>query len=145
MERLAKDSSSFSIDERIDLHFALGKAYEDVGRYTEAFRQWLDGNALKRREIVYNEAVRLGVMDGARAEFTADLIRKWQNVGNPSPLPVFIVGMMRSGSTLVEVFCEPSASVRWWRIGAFSDGRTRTPNEDQRPVSLAGGALSLDW
>ncbi len=102
MEQLADDSSSLSIDEQIDLHFALGKAYDDVGRHTEAFRQWLDGNALKRREIVYNEAARLGVMDGARAEFTADLIRKWQNVGNPSPLPIFIVGMMRSGSTLVE-------------------------------------------
>ncbi len=102
MERLAEDSVSFSVSERIELHFALAKAYDDVGRYAEAFRQWLDGNALKRREIIYNEAVRLGVMDGARAEFTADLIRKWQNVGNPSSLPMFIVGMMRSGSTLVE-------------------------------------------
>lgn len=102
MERLADECGSFSVGEQIDLHFALGKAYEDVGRHAEAFRQWLDGNALKRQQIVYNEAAVLGMMDGARSEFTSDLIRTWQNTGNPSPLPVFILGMMRSGSTLVE-------------------------------------------
>ena len=102
MEQLARDSASLSVGDRIELHFALAKAYEDVGRHAEAFRQWLDGNALKRRQIAYNEAATLRVLDRVRAVFTSELIRTWQNVGHPSSVPVFIIGMPRSGSTLVE-------------------------------------------
>ena len=102
MEQLAQDSASLSVDDRIALHFALGKAYEDMGRRAEAFRQWLDGNALKRQQITYDEAATLGVLDRVRSVFTSELVRTRQNGGNPSPVPVFIIGMERSGSTLVE-------------------------------------------
>ena len=101
-EKLAEDTATLSVDDQIELHFALGKAYEDLGRHAEAFRQWLQGNALKRRQISYNEAATLEMLDHVRAVFTSELIRRWQNVGNPSSVPVFIVGMPRSGSTLVE-------------------------------------------
>jgi tetratricopeptide (TPR) repeat protein len=102
LEKLAKEDTTLSIDDRIDLHFALAKAYEDLDRHAEAFREWRDGNAIKRRQITYNEANMLGMLNRTRAVFTAELIRARQNVGNPSSVPVFIVGMMRSGSTLVE-------------------------------------------
>ena len=64
-------------------------------------RTW-DGNALKRQQIAYNEAATLGELDRVQSVFTSELIRTWQDVGDPSPVPVFIVGMARSGSTLVE-------------------------------------------
>ena len=67
LEKLAEDSATLSVDDRIELHFALGKAYEDVGRHAEAFSQWLDGNALKRQQITYNEAATLGGLDHVRA------------------------------------------------------------------------------
>jgi hypothetical protein len=102
MEQLAEDSASLSIGDRIELHFALAKAYDDVGRHAEAFRQWLDGNALKRRQIAYNEPAMLGDLGRAQAVFTAELIQTWQNVGQPSSVPVFIIGMPRSGTTLIE-------------------------------------------
>jgi tetratricopeptide (TPR) repeat protein len=102
MEELAKDYTSLPVDDRIELHFALGKAYEDVGRHVEAFRHWLNGNALKRRQIAYNEAATLGGLNRIRATFTSELIQTRQNVGQPSSVPVFIVGMPRSGTTLVE-------------------------------------------
>ena len=102
LEKLATDSAALSAGDRIELHFALGKAYEDVGRHAEAFRQWLNGNALKRQQITYNEAATLGGLDRVRSVFTSELIRKWQDVGDPSPVPVFIVGMARSGTTLIE-------------------------------------------
>ena len=60
LERLARDSSALSGDDQIELHFALAKAYEDMGRHAEAFSQWLDGNALKRQQIGYDEAATLG-------------------------------------------------------------------------------------
>ncbi len=102
LEKLAEDSTTLSVSDRIELHFALAKAYEDLGRHTEAFTQWLDGNALKRRQITYDEAVTLGTLDQIGAVFTTELMRTRHDVGNPSTVPIFIVGMARSGSTLVE-------------------------------------------
>lgn len=102
LEQLARDAGSLSVANRIELHFALGKAFEDVNRHAEAFRQWLDGNALKRAQITYDEAGTLAELNRIREVFTSDLFRTWQNEGNPSAVPVFIIGMMRSGSTLVE-------------------------------------------
>jgi tetratricopeptide (TPR) repeat protein len=102
LEKLVEDSATASVGDRIELHFALAQAYEDLGRHAEAFTRWLDGNALKRRQIAYDEAATLGMLDRVRAAFTSEFIRTWQDVGNPSSLPIFIVGMARSGSTLVE-------------------------------------------
>jgi tetratricopeptide (TPR) repeat protein len=102
LERLAEDSASFSVEDRIELHFALAKAYEDVDRRAEAFSQWRDGNALNRGRIVYDEAATLGFLDRIQAAFTSELFRAWPDAGQPSSLPVFILGMPRSGSTLVE-------------------------------------------
>jgi tetratricopeptide (TPR) repeat protein len=102
LEKLAEDSAALSIGDRVEMHFALAKAYEDMGRHAEAFTQLLDGNALKHRQVTYDEAETLGGLDRVQAVFTSELIQRWQNAGNPSPVPVFIVGMARSGSTLVE-------------------------------------------
>jgi tetratricopeptide (TPR) repeat protein len=102
IEELAQASESLAIDERIELHFALAKLYEDLGKPEAAFRQLLAGNALKRHLIAYDENKALGAMDYTRATFTSEFIRRRQNAGNPSSAPIFIVGMPRSGSTLVE-------------------------------------------
>jgi tetratricopeptide (TPR) repeat protein len=102
LEKLAQDASALSVDDRIDLHFSLGKAYDDIGRHADAFRQWRDGNALRRALGPYNEAATLGALDRIRSIFTPDLMRAWQKAGHPSSAPVFIVGMARSGTTLVE-------------------------------------------
>ena len=102
LEQLAQDTTLLSMDDRIELHFALGKAYEDLGQHAEAFRQLLDGNALKRRHLAYDEAATLGALDRVRTVFTTELMRTWRNVGHPSAVPVFVMGMPRSGTTLVE-------------------------------------------
>jgi tetratricopeptide (TPR) repeat protein len=102
METLARTAQSLAVADRIELHFGLAKAYEDLGRRDDAFSQLLAGNALKRRHIVYPEAAILGAMERVPQVFTPELIRSRRHAGDPSPVPVFIVGMMRSGSTLVE-------------------------------------------
>jgi len=101
LEQLAEDTSLSAVD-RMHLHFALAKAYDDMDRHAEAFHQWRHGNALKRRQIAYDEAATLGGLDRVRDVFTADLVRTQQSVGHLSSVPVFIIGMPRSGSTLVE-------------------------------------------
>ncbi len=102
LEAFAREPASLSEESRVYLHFALGKAYEDLGQHGRSFAHLLEGNRLKRRQLTYDEAKVLGFMDSCRDIFTPGFFRTMAGHGDPSPVPVFIVGMMRSGSTLVE-------------------------------------------
>ncbi|HEX4144964.1 MAG TPA: sulfotransferase [Pirellulales bacterium] len=84
------------------IHFALGKALEDVGDHPRAFEHWLEGNALKRREIAYDEAAWQRAFRAITDAFDASLLERLAAAGDPSPTPIFVLGMPRSGSTLVE-------------------------------------------
>ena len=89
-------------EDRCYLCFALGKALEDRGRFAEAFEYYERGNALKKASLKYSpEALEHSArqqMSGCTPEFFAAR----RNFGCPSAAPIFIVGMPRSGSTLVE-------------------------------------------
>jgi tetratricopeptide (TPR) repeat protein len=111
MEKLARDMASLSAEEQIDLHFALGKAYADFGDHSGSFRHLLEGNALKRQRIVYDEQTMLGMFSRIRSVFTVDLMRDKQSCGYRSSIPVFIVGMPRSGTTLIEQILASHAKV----------------------------------
>ncbi|MBV1700065.1 MAG: tetratricopeptide repeat protein, partial [Hyphomicrobiales bacterium] len=102
MQKLAQNASSLSVDEQIELHFALGKALADLGEHQQAFNHILQGNALKRQQIVYDEATTLQRFERIRQVFTPDLLQEKRGLGDPSEIPIFIVGMPRSGTTLVE-------------------------------------------
>ena len=102
MERLARDMQNLSSDEQINLHFALAKAYEDLDEQDRVLRHLLDGNALKRKEITYDEAATVALFDRIRAVFTPALIDRKCGYGDASAVPVFIIGMPRSGKTTVE-------------------------------------------
>jgi Tfp pilus assembly protein PilF len=102
MRDLARDMASLSTDEQIQLNFALAKAFADIGDHAASFQRLLDGNTLKRTQTDYDEAAILGAFEGMPAAFTADMMRAGQGLGDPSTLPVFIVGMPRSGTTLIE-------------------------------------------
>jgi hypothetical protein len=67
-----------------------------------ALRAPIRGNALKRGRIDYDEATTLSRFVGIGAGFTREFIRSWQGLGNRSAVPIFIVGMPRSGTTLIE-------------------------------------------
>jgi Flp pilus assembly protein TadD len=102
MEALAQDVTSLPINRQIELHFALAKSYEDIRRYDDAFSQLALGNALKRTQIDYDEAKTLAAFDSIQAMFGPEFLRTRGNAGGDSTVPVFIVGMPRSGTTLVE-------------------------------------------
>lgn len=99
---LATDATLLSVDDRIEMHFALAKVHEDAGRFEQAFQQLAAGNALKRRQMSYDEAATLGAFERARRMFSAEFMDAHSGCGDPSPLPIFILGMPRSGTTLVE-------------------------------------------
>jgi tetratricopeptide (TPR) repeat protein len=102
LESLAADPSRVPADKIPYLHFALGKALEDVGDYPRAFEQWILGNALRRPEINYDEATWQRFLRHTADVFDANLLDRFRAAGDPSALPIFILGMPRSGSTLVE-------------------------------------------
>jgi tetratricopeptide (TPR) repeat protein len=102
LEALAAEPARLSAEDRIALHFALGKAYADLEQHERAFRSLLEGNSLKRQRVAYNETTMLGLFDRIRATFTSELMTTKRHAGNPCSTPVFIIGMPRSGTTLVE-------------------------------------------
>ena len=102
MQALAGNISELTDDERRDLHFALGKGLADIGHHADAFRHLIAANALKRLQIDYDETAALGLLERIATAFTPQAMRRLAGCGDPSPLPVFIVGMPRSGTTLVE-------------------------------------------
>lgn len=89
-------------DQRMSLHYALGKAYDDAKEYRKAFQQFMAGAAIKRKKLVYDEQPTLRLFDRIRHVFTPKLIAEKAGFGDPTLRPIFIVGMPRSGSTLVE-------------------------------------------
>ena len=102
MEAMARDKGPLGPSDRIALNFALGKAYADLGEHQQAFRHYVEGNAQHRLRVAYDESLTLAGFDRLKEVFTADFIRSRQGGGEPSEAPVFIVGMPRSGTTLVE-------------------------------------------
>lgn len=111
LEAMLPRSAALSVREQCLLHFALGKAYDDIGEADRGFAHLLEGNAVKRRHIKYNESYALSGMDRIRTVFTAELMEARRGLGDMSTQPVFIVGMPRSGSTLVEQVLASHASV----------------------------------
>jgi hypothetical protein len=99
---LARDSQSLSDDDRINAHFALGKALADMGRHEQSFDHFRTGAALKRPTVDYNEADTLRGLRRMRDAFSPANLARWPRQGSEAATPIFIVGMPRSGSTLVE-------------------------------------------
>lgn len=84
------------------MHFALGKAYDDIGKYDAAFEQFRAANWAETALARYDEKTMLGAIARIREIATPEFFSRLAGAGNESELPVFIVGMPRSGSTLVE-------------------------------------------
>jgi tetratricopeptide (TPR) repeat protein len=100
LEALADPGAVLDADDEIAMHFALGKAFADLDQPERAFRHLLTGNALKRRRVIYDEADMLRTFARIRAVFGRALCA--EPGGDPSEGPIFVVGMPRSGTTLIE-------------------------------------------
>jgi tetratricopeptide (TPR) repeat protein len=88
--------------ERYQLCFALGKALEERREFEESFRFYAYGNALKRSELVYRPEVEERSLRLQATTCTAEFLAERAGTGCPHPDPIFIVGLPRSGSTLIE-------------------------------------------
>jgi len=91
-----------SANDRVQLLFSLGKAYGDIGRYAESFDAYGRANAARRMQSNYNPAVTAAQVAKCKALFTPDFFRARAGSGSNAQGPIFIVGMQRSGTTLLE-------------------------------------------
>jgi tetratricopeptide (TPR) repeat protein len=97
----ALQAPGLSDEDRFHLDFALGKAMHDAGRADEAFAHYSAANALRLKSQPYDPAKLTATVDRCIDKFTSDAFAQRQG-GCDSAEPIFIVGMPRAGSTLIE-------------------------------------------
>jgi tetratricopeptide (TPR) repeat protein len=101
MERLLA-RKSMPAKDGAELNFALARAFEDDKAYAKAFERYSRGNAIERKRRAYDREAVSEVFRKTKAAFTADFFKPRSGWGAVDPDPIFIVGLPRSGSTLVE-------------------------------------------
>ncbi|MEO6102190.1 MAG: sulfotransferase, partial [Pseudoxanthomonas sp.] len=89
-------------DQRLHFRFALGKALEDAGHYEESFDCYAQGNAIRRNQLPYNADQNTQRRRHAQAAYTREFFAARTGSGSQDASPVFVLGMPRAGSTLVE-------------------------------------------
>ena len=89
-------------DDRMHLHFALGKALEDAAQFAASFSHYAEANRLRRKTINYHAGATSEYVRRVCGLFTAEFLHARRGWGNEAADPIFIVGLPRSGSTLVE-------------------------------------------
>ena len=88
--------------EKVHFLFSLGKAFEDAGNYDKSFNYYKKGNDLNRGRTTYDPKAIEALSDRLKLFFTKDKFEEYKSSGCNSGAPIFIVGLPRSGSTLVE-------------------------------------------
>ena len=96
------DSRDLSDEDRLHFEFTLGKALEDAGDYPGSFAHYAEGNRLHRATARYDASEVTSHVRRSKALFTPRYFADRAGCGSPAPDPIFIVGVPRAGSTLLE-------------------------------------------
>jgi len=101
-EMVTAQKRATETEDRYFLNFALGKAHEDLGEFPAAFRFFKEGNDLLRTTYAYTLEADRTFINRLKTTFSAEFIARGREQGHPDGTPIFVVGMPRSGTTLVE-------------------------------------------
>ncbi|XPF92608.1 tetratricopeptide repeat-containing sulfotransferase family protein [Colwellia sp. RE-S-Sl-9] len=97
-----REDESLAIIDKVQLHFATGKAFEDKKDFPQAFQAYQQGNQLQRSNNGFDINKIEQQVDEQIKYCTAELFEKYAHIGFDTPDPIFIVGLPRAGSTLLE-------------------------------------------
>ncbi|MEQ8412275.1 MAG: sulfotransferase [Erythrobacter sp.] len=111
--------ADLSFMDRVHIAFALGKAHEDRGEYAASFAAYEEGNALKRAQTRYSADAMSEELSRQHEVVTRDLLESKAGAGHDAPDPIFILGLPRAGSTLLEQILASHSQV---------DGTLELPN-----------------
>jgi tetratricopeptide (TPR) repeat protein len=109
--RVQLERDDLTNDDRYHFHFTLGKALEDAGDYPASFDYYQKGNALRRKLIRHDAEENADHVQRSKRLFTREFFAERANTGCDARDPIFIVGLPRSGSTLVEQILASHGSV----------------------------------
>lgn len=142
--RAALANDRLNPEDRAQLDFALGKAHEDRGEDDAAVDHYLAGNAMRRRMVPYHPEDTTEHVDRSSAFFTADFFAAREGWGCPARDPIFVLGMPRSGSTLIEQILSSHSTVEGTSeladIGAIAkrlSGHVKRGEPSPYPANLA--------
>lgn len=120
MEGLNSDPA-LEVEDKINLAFALGKVYADLKDDERSFEYYLEGNRLKRNSIDYSIADDTKYFEAIKQIFNPDYIKRHTGIGSDDAAPIFIIGMPRSGTSLVEQILASHSQV--YGAGELNDMR----------------------
>jgi tetratricopeptide (TPR) repeat protein len=132
--RLQLARSDLPAEDRFHLHFAMGKALEDAAEYAESFEHYAQGNRLRRGGIDYSPDELTTQVRRNKSLFTAGFFAQRGGYGDAAPDPIFILGLPRAGSTLLEQILASHSQV---------EGTMELPDIQAiaKSLTVAGGRL----
>ena len=101
-DAVKNNPSLLPYDKLISLHFALGKCFDDIGEYNRAFPHFSEGCKMRRTTFKYDATHVSQHFDSIIRVFDKETVEQLQGGGDPSKVPIFVLGMPRSGTTLSE-------------------------------------------
>jgi tetratricopeptide (TPR) repeat protein len=129
--------SDLAREDRLHFEFALGKALEDAGEYEESFTHYQKANAIRRESLPYSADNNHAFSERLKTVFTRELFDAHRGEGCDVPDPIFVVGLPRSGSTLVEQILASHSQVEGTMelhdIGQIARGLARWTKEEGIP------------
>jgi tetratricopeptide (TPR) repeat protein len=134
--------------DRAHFHFSVGKALEDSGAYAESFEHYAAGNELRLARVGYDAAATTAHVRRSKALFTKEFVAARADFGAPPADPIFIVGLPRAGSTLIEQILASHSCVEGTmelpdvmaiaaNLGGLQDGKRGRSQESAYPEVLA--------
>ena len=111
MLELEEKISERGVDHSSHLNYALFTAFEHIGNYDKAFEHLLKASTFKRKTIPYNAEQQKHNFEAVRKIYSKDELAQYEGKGFDSDIPVFILGMPRSGTTLTEQIISSHADV----------------------------------
>ena len=132
--RQEEAGTAATLNDRCHLCFALGKALEDRSRYAESFEYYQRGNSLKKTQFRYRPELLERMARQQATLGTREFFESRKNFGSPDRSPIFIVGLPRSGSTLIEQILACHSKV---------DGTMELPDIPRLALELQGSEFAV--
>lgn len=144
--RIEQHLAGTADDARLILHFALGKLHDDGGDYAGAMRHFEAGNALRARTINFDRAALAALVDRAIAGYTKSSLARAAAVGLRETTPLFITGIYRSGTTLVEQILSAHPAIHaGGELGIFREADLEPDPATGLPDPARGRAAATEY